>query len=79
MTGVLAAIQVLSLGSTTLANDTSPVGSYGVVSGSTVTLTLTSTLPPVVAVVQVALPLSLQPSHGTTLTFGLARRVGHGV
>ena len=72
VTGVPAAIQVLSLGSTTLANDMSPVDSYGVVSGSTVTLTLTSTLPPVVAVVHVALPMSLQPSHGTTLTFGLA-------
>ena len=72
VTGVPAAMQVLSHGSTTLAPGTSLVGSYGVVSGSTVALTLTSTPPTVAAVVHVALPMSLQPSHGTTLTFGLA-------
>ena len=72
VTGVPVGIQVLSFDSTTLTNDTSTVSSYGLVSGSTVALTLTSTPPPVAAVVHVALPMSLQPSHGTTLTFGLA-------
>ena len=70
VTGAPAQMQELSLGSTLLTADTSTLGAYGVVSGSTLDLVLTDTPPAVAAVVHVALPLSLQSTHGTTLTFG---------
>ena len=80
VTGMPAAVQVLSIGSTILATSTSTVSSYGVVSGSTVALALT----------EHAASLwrrwctwrcrcRCSPAHGTTLTFSLATVVGHGV
>jgi hypothetical protein len=69
VTGASPSIQTLSLGSTALAADTSAVSAYGVVSGSTVDLTLAGAPPSVTAVVHVVLPPSLQPWSGKKLTF----------
>ena len=67
VTGVPAAIQVLSLGSTSLAANTLSLSSYGVVSGSVITLTLP--WEPATEVIHVALPLSLQPLYGALTSF----------